>query len=55
MRGQVTSAQTLTFAALVGGTGLYLLYAYVNPLVAVYLIVLHVGTVFGTKRPPVRR
>src|SRR5437588_7828918 len=31
-RGEVSSAQTLAFAAAVGGTGLYLLYAYVNPL-----------------------
>ena len=31
-RGAVTVSQTLVFAALVGGLGLYLLYAWVNPL-----------------------
>ncbi|HEY9103632.1 heme o synthase [Chitinimonas sp.] len=31
-RGQVTSGQTLAFALLVGGLGLWLLYAWVNPL-----------------------
>ncbi|SFZ75637.1 heme o synthase [Chitinimonas taiwanensis] len=31
-RGQVTSRQTLIFASLVGGLGLWLLYALVNPL-----------------------
>ena len=31
-RGEVTSAQTLAFAAVVGGAGLWLLYVLVNPL-----------------------
>ena len=31
-RGEITSAQTLTFASIVGGTGLALLYSQVNPL-----------------------
>jgi len=31
-RGELTSLQTLVFAALVGGTGLWVLYHYVNPL-----------------------
>ena len=31
-RGQVTSLQTLTFAAIVGGAGLIILYEWVNPL-----------------------
>lgn len=31
-RGELTNAQTLVFAGGVGGLGLYLLYAYVNPL-----------------------
>jgi protoheme IX farnesyltransferase len=31
-RGEITSAQTLAFAALVGGAGLWLLYRFVNPL-----------------------
>ena len=31
-RGEVTSVQTLVFAGLVGGLGLWLLYVYVNPL-----------------------
>jgi protoheme IX farnesyltransferase len=30
--GELTSAQTLTFAAVIGGTGLGVLYALVNPL-----------------------
>jgi len=31
-RGELTSLQTLVFAAMVGGTGLWVLYHYVNPL-----------------------
>jgi heme o synthase len=31
-RGQITSRSTLVFASLVGGTGMVLLYAFVNPL-----------------------
>jgi protoheme IX farnesyltransferase len=31
-RGELTSAQTLVFAGMVGGIGLWLLYAFVNPL-----------------------
>jgi heme o synthase len=31
-RGELTSAQTLVFAGVVGGIGLWLLYAFVNPL-----------------------
>ncbi|MGH8599701.1 MAG: heme o synthase [Burkholderiales bacterium] len=31
-RGQVTSAETLMFAGVIGGAGLYLLYSLVNPL-----------------------
>jgi heme o synthase len=31
-RGELTSAQTLAFAGVVGGIGLWLLYAFVNPL-----------------------
>jgi protoheme IX farnesyltransferase len=31
-RGELTSAQTLAFASLVGGAGIWLLYAFVNPL-----------------------
>ncbi len=31
-RGELTSLQTLVFAALVGGAGLWILYRYVNPL-----------------------
>ncbi len=31
-RGELTSAQTLVFASLVGGAGLWVLYRYVNPL-----------------------
>src|SRR5664279_3798378 len=31
-RGQITSRSTLVFAGLVGGTGMVLLYAFVNPL-----------------------
>ena len=31
-RGEITSLQTLVFAGIVGGTGLWLLYRYVNPL-----------------------
>ncbi|HVE48740.1 MAG TPA: heme o synthase [Casimicrobiaceae bacterium] len=31
-RGEITSAHTLAFAAIVGGTGLWLLHAFVNPL-----------------------
>jgi protoheme IX farnesyltransferase len=31
-RGELTSAQTLAFAGVVGGAGLYLLHAFVNPL-----------------------
>ncbi|HEX4885746.1 MAG TPA: heme o synthase [Casimicrobiaceae bacterium] len=31
-RGEITSAQTLAFAALVGGAGLWLLHRFVNPL-----------------------
>ena len=29
--GELTSAQTLAFATLVGGAGLWLLHAFVNP------------------------
>ncbi len=31
-RGQITSRSTLVFAGIVGGTGMFLLYAFVNPL-----------------------
>jgi heme o synthase len=31
-RGEITSAQTLAFACVIGGTGLWLLYRFVNPL-----------------------
>ena len=30
--GELTSAQTLVFASVLGGVGLFLLYRYVNPL-----------------------
>src|SRR5882672_2399044 len=31
-RGELTSRQTLAFAGAIGGTGLWMLYAFVNPL-----------------------
>ena len=31
-RGQITSRSTMVFAGIVGGTGMFLLYAFVNPL-----------------------
>ncbi len=42
-RGEVNSAQTLVFSGLVGGAGMYLLHAYVNPLTAWLTLATFVG------------